>query len=319
MSMTNAYDPARHDNQIVAMYDTDTQARAARDALVSHGVSESAIQMVARGGDMGVTGGTEPEGMWGVVRSLFVPDSERAAYSHAVGHGHAMLVVTMTGGADRGDVIHVLEGTNPIDFDAKLQDWTSSGYDHSRPHADYLASTQGGTVKSVPAMTSTAVSDAGFDTRMGTAAPVTPAAARPAAATLPAVARGDTGSDTIEVVEERLRVGKREVTSGAVRVHSYIVERPVEAQVSLREEHITVDRNPTDHPADAAAFQERTIEARAMSEEAVVSKEARVVEEIALRKEATERVETVRDTVRHTEVKVEDVGTDAKPRSPLTP
>ena len=43
-----------------------------------------------------------------------------------------------------------------------------------------------------------------------------------------------------------------------------------------------------------------------MSEEAVVAKDVRVVEEIAIRKEATERVETVRDTVRETKVDIED-------------
>lgn len=192
MSTTTAYDPVQHDNQIVAMYDTDTQAHAARDALISGGVSADTIQVVARGGDLGMTDDTQAQDMWSAVRSLFIPDSERAAYSHAVGHGHAILVVTVMGGADRGNVIHVLEGTNPVDFDAKLQDWTSSGYDHSTPHADYLASTQG-------SMTATTTS--------------------PAA--------GGTDHDTSEATEERLRVGKREVADGAVRVRSYIVERPV--------------------------------------------------------------------------------------------
>ena len=301
MSQTT-YDPARHDNQVVAMYDTDIQARAARDALVASGVPETAIQMVARAGDMGMAAGAEGEGMWGAVRSLFVPDDERAAYSHAVGHGHAMLVVTTTAGVDRGNLVHTLEATHPIDFDAKLQEWSSTGIDHSTPHPDYLASTQasqgmatgvatgptaGGPLDSMAA-------DKGAVSMASTAAP---AMVAPLAAT---------GEDTIQVIEERLRVGKREVAAGAVRVRSYIVERPVEEQVRLREEHVTVDRHPVDRAAGTGAFQERTIEARAMSEEAVVTKEARVVEEIALRKEATERTETVRDTVRHTEVEVED-------------
>jgi len=39
----------------------------------------------------------------------------------------------------------------------------------------------------------------------------------------------------------------------------------------------------------------------------VVAKTARVKEEIALRKEATERVETVRDTVRREDVEIEQV------------
>ncbi len=55
---------------------------------------------------------------------------------------------------------------------------------------------------------------------------------------------------------------------------------------------------------EADAFQDRTIEARETAEEAVVAKDARVVEEIGLREEAEVRTETVRDTVRRTEVEV---------------
>ena len=58
--------------------------------------------------------------------------------------------------------------------------------------------------------------------------------------------------------------------------------------------------------AGGAAFQERTIEATERGEEAVVSKEARVVEEIGIRKDVDTRTETVRDTVRQQEVEVED-------------
>ena len=317
MSMsTSAYDPERHDNQIVAMYDTDTQARSAREALVKSGVPESAIQVVARGGDMGMTGGDDSDtGMWGAVRSLFVPDEERNSFTHAVGHGHAMLVVTPMGGMSRETVIHTLEGTNPIDFDAKLQEWDKSGYDYKTPHPAYVSSAQamqgsttGPTAGGMAAgMASTSAADAGYDTRMAATAPVAKPVTTPAVAMKPpAVAATAPNDGMIEVIDEQLRIGKREVATGAVRVRSYIVERPVEEQVRLREEHISVDRRPVDRPADGAAFQDRTIEARATSEEAVISKDVRVVEEIGLRKEASERVETVRDTVRHTEVEIED-------------
>ena len=131
-----------------------------------------------------------------------------------------------------------------------------------------------------------------------------PATAMPVATPAVATAPNDA---MIEVIDEQLRVGKREVAAGAVRVRSYIVERPVEEQVRLREEHISVDRRPMDRPADGAAFQDRTIE------EAVISKDVRVVEEIGLRKEASERVETVRDTVRQTEVEIEH-GTALAPK-----
>jgi stress response protein YsnF len=87
-----------------------------------------------------------------------------------------------------------------------------------------------------------------------------------------------------------------------------VVETPVEEQVTLREERVAVERRPADRALGDAdeAFQERTIEAEERSEEAVVSKEVRVTEEVVIRKEAEQRTETVSDTVRETKVEVED-------------
>ena len=143
-----------------------------------------------------------------------------------------------------------------------------------------------------------------------TAAPAVPVGlATPMAA--PAAAPAATGTgDTIQVVKEGLVVGKREVEGGAVRVTSHVVETPVEEKVALHEERVSVVRRPINRPltgAAADAFRERTVSATARSEEAVVGKEARVVEEIGIRKEAADRVETVRDTVRETKVDVEQV------------
>jgi uncharacterized protein (TIGR02271 family) len=118
-----------------------------------------------------------------------------------------------------------------------------------------------------------------------------------------------TDEEAIPIVEERLRVGKREVNRGRVRIRSYVVETPVQEQVALRQEHVEVERRHVDRPvtaADEALFRERTIEATESAEEAVVAKEARVVEELVVRKEAEERVQTVQDKVRRTEVEVED-------------
>jgi uncharacterized protein (TIGR02271 family) len=116
------------------------------------------------------------------------------------------------------------------------------------------------------------------------------------------------GEERIPIVEERLRVGKREVEHGRVRVRSYVVETPVQEQVTLHQERVEVERRPVGRPVAAGddAFRERTIEATEISEEAVVSKEARVREEVVIRKEAEERTETVQETVRRTEVEVED-------------
>ena len=119
------------------------------------------------------------------------------------------------------------------------------------------------------------------------------------------------GEARIPVIEEELRVGKREVEGGGVRVRTRVVERPVEEAVSLREERVNVERRPVNRPvseADLNAFREGSFELRERSEEVVLDKTARVVEEVAINKEVGERTETVRDTVRSTDVDVEETG-----------
>jgi len=117
--------------------------------------------------------------------------------------------------------------------------------------------------------------------------------------------------ERIPLVEETLRVGKRQVVEGRVRIRSYIVETPVTETVRLRDEHVHVERRPVDRPisADGDPFRERELEATETREEAVVSKDARVREELVMRRTADERDETVKDTVRRTEVR-EDRGDD---------
>lgn len=114
----------------------------------------------------------------------------------------------------------------------------------------------------------------------------------------------------LPVIEEELQVGKREVQTGGVRVTNRVTETPVAEQVSLREEHVNVERRPVNRPvsdADAIAFREGTIEVSEKAEQAVVGKQARVVEEVVIDKQATERTQTVRDTVKRTDVEVEDL------------
>jgi uncharacterized protein (TIGR02271 family) len=124
----------------------------------------------------------------------------------------------------------------------------------------------------------------------------------------------ETGDTAIPILEEELQVGKRQVQRRGVRIYSHVTATPVEEQVRLREEHVRVQRNPVNRPvseADADAFRERTIELTETAEEAVVGKQARVVEEVTVGKDVTERTETVRDKVRRTEVELEEVPGEA--------
>lgn len=112
-------------------------------------------------------------------------------------------------------------------------------------------------------------------------------------------------TETIPVIEEELQVGKREVEKGGIRLRTRIVENEAQEKINLREEKVHVERTPVDRPADATDLKEEQIEVTERAEVPVVSKEARVIEEVSLNKEVTETEKSIRDTVRSTEVDVE--------------
>ncbi len=124
-----------------------------------------------------------------------------------------------------------------------------------------------------------------------------------------------TGEHILPVIQEELKVGKRAVEGGGMRVYTRVSQTPVEEKVTLHQEKVTVERHPVNRPitdADTTAFKEQSIEMTETSEEAVVSKTARVVEEVVIGKTSTDRTETVRDTVRRTDVEVEKIAGETK-------
>ncbi len=124
------------------------------------------------------------------------------------------------------------------------------------------------------------------------------------------VTRAATENEVVlPIIEEQLAVGKRTVEKGAAQVRTSVQEVPVEKSVTLREENVTVERRPVDRAVENApgAFREGTIEVTTQAEVPVVSKEARVVEEVVVGKNVTEHQETIRDTVKRTEVDVDEV------------
>ncbi len=135
------------------------------------------------------------------------------------------------------------------------------------------------------------------------------------ATTLRTPVAGSLAGDKMQLSEEELVVGKRVVNRGGTRIRRFVVETPVEEQISLHDERVVIDRHPVTGAATAGVgdFSEKTIEMTESAEEAVVGKTSRVVEEISLRKEAVDRTETVRDTVRREDVKIEQI-----PGEPVT-
>jgi uncharacterized protein (TIGR02271 family) len=135
-------------------------------------------------------------------------------------------------------------------------------------------------------------------------------------------ARGDDGTapeDAMQLSEESLAVGKRMVNQGTTRIRRFVVETPVEQQVALHDERVTIERRPVteDRAVAGAAFSDKTIEMTESAEEAVVSKTVRVKEEISLKKEVTDRTETIRDTVRREDVEIVKVPGEGNNVDPL--
>jgi uncharacterized protein (TIGR02271 family) len=236
----------------------------------------------------------EETGFFASLKNLFLPDEDRYAYAEGLRRGN-VLVSAQVDEAEVDRAADLMEHAGAVDLDQQEASWRQSGW------TGYNASQH---AAAMPAASAATMATSASAATAGTAATMRGATAGAATG---AVAGRD---EVISVIEERLVVGKREVDRGRVRVRSYIVERPVEAEVRLHEERVQVERRPVDRPlteADrVAAFQERVIEASATAEEAVVGKEARVVEEIAVHKEVADRTETVHDTVRRTEVEVDE-------------
>jgi uncharacterized protein (TIGR02271 family) len=283
----------RTQSTVVAVFRNRSEAEAAASDLKANGFSSNNIFVSSDTSAVDATqqpGGVYSDaqahshehegGIVGWFKSVFGQEdteSDRPYYENAVSSGHTFLSVDVTDESiDRA--ASILSNHNPVDV-------------HEEAGSGEVRSS--GTAAQAPlAGASTAAATSG----------------RSAGTTT-----GRTGEDTgaIPVVREELKVGKRAVLRGGVRVYSRVVEQPVQESVQLHEERVRVDRAPVNREASAAdlrAGTEQVFEVKEYAEEPVVSKQARVVEEVRVHKDATERTETVRENVRHTEVNVENVG-----------
>lgn len=273
---------------IVAYFDSRAEAEAARSALAAEGIAASSLKLLPEEGSAYTRSSTQTSydhhkdegGFWSSLGNLVLPDDDRYTYAEGMSRGGVTLSVTADD-ADYDRVTEIVESHGSVDIDEREAEWKSKGW------SGYTSGTASGSTAGLglAAASSLKTTDAGYAGRDTTG-----------------------GDEVIQVMEERLRVGKRQVDKGKVRIRSYIVETPVQEQVSLRSERVFLERRPVDRAltGDEAAFTDRVIEAEEHREEAVVSKEARVTEEIGLRRQADERTEMVSDTVRRTEVEIDD-------------
>ena len=264
---------------ITAIYDSADDARRAEQQLLTLGLDRGDVRIINEGDGAGSDG--EHKGFWQTLKDMFT-DDDRETYAEGVRRGGYLLTANVE---DEyvDEAFEILEESNAVDLEERSEQWRSEGWDGTQRSVD--------TQQSIEPM-----ANASSTTQRGT---------------------GGETEEAIPVVRERLRVGKREVNRGGVRVRSYVVEEPVNEQVDLREERVEVERRPVGQAVQGNAgdlLQDRTIEVTENAEEAVIAKEAEVSEEVVVRKFEGTRTEGVSDTVRHTEVDVED--TRDAPQSP---
>ncbi|HWI59181.1 MAG TPA: YsnF/AvaK domain-containing protein [Bacillota bacterium] len=134
-------------------------------------------------------------------------------------------------------------------------------------------------------------------------------AATQTTASQPTAARTETtaGRETvIPLHEEQVRVGKRQVEAGGVRLRKIVRTETVQQPVDLQREEIQVERVPASgRPASEKPFEGKDIYLPLRREEAVVEKETHVREEVRARKTVGTEQQTVSSQVRKEDVEVE--------------
>ncbi len=263
--------------KVIGVFDSMDDANRVRERLVADGIPAGDIRMGPDEGTMSTSTTTtsgdheHDRGFFAWLKSLFTDEDDEYVHStsEAVRRGSCVLAVDARDETQAESVERVMQQHNAVDVDQRAERWRAEGW-------------------------------TSFD------------ATRPrlTGADLDRERQLNTEHERIPVVREDVRIGKREVMRGGVRVVTRVVERPVEEQVTLREEHAHVERHKVDRAATDAemrGMKEGTIEVTERSEEPVVQKTSRVVEEVEVGKQVGTRTEKVRDTVRETKVEVEQM------------
>ena len=305
--MTDLHMNGVHSRTITAFFDTRQAAQKATDDLVAVGIPKEHIRITE--GAVSGTGtdrveATEDRGFWDDLKDLFLPDEDRHGYAEGLRRGGYLLSVR----AEEAYYTHaldILDTDGAVDMDEREAQWRSSGWNNTTTRVTGTSDKAAATTDMKLASVSTAPPSAARP--VAASAPVTTAKA--SSATAAAVDTLQAGrNEVIPIYEETAQVAKRDVNHGRVRLRSYVVETPISEEVNLRNEQVQVERRPVDRPVSAAdvAFKDRVIEAEEHTEEAFITKETRVKEEISLRKTVENQSQTVVDKVRRTEVEVED-------------
>lgn len=280
---------------IVAVFDSDTSAAEAARELQQAGIPASSIRQYRRDGEIEQRQETQDSGggfwSWLLGEEGGTADLPRhhRSYDRSVDSGRAVLAVTIADDTQIHRAIELIDAHHPVEINEETEE------------GDEASSTAG--------LTTGAGTQTGAWASGNTRTAATSTSGSAGVRSTGSVADTAQGrrEETIPLAEEELEVGKRVVDHGTTRIRRYVVETPVEREVTLHGERVSVERRRpvagTEAPG-TAAFEERTVEVHESEEVPVVRKNAHVAEEVVVRREETERQEKVRDTVRREDVEI---------------
>jgi uncharacterized protein (TIGR02271 family) len=264
--------------KVVTLFDTAEHAEAAKRNLEKAGFSTNDISIVSKQGLPGSGATLREPGLWHRLFGSDIEEHEAKVYGKTVESGGVVLTLRAPE-TDVPKAVGILNQHNVVDVQNR------------------------------------AVETGVLPKAAATPDPPAVKAAVPAKPLTSDIAK----DEVLRLAEEQLQVGKRLVNEGTARIRRFVTEKPVEAQVKLHEEHAEVVRRAVSDPTYVKDidWSDKTIEVTETAEEAVVSKSARVAEEVVIGKKGTDRVETVRETVRRQQVEVERTpGEDRSQRPP---
>ena len=297
---------------VSAFYDTRSQAEAAVQALHELGILDSQIRLTQGQKAEVASSGTADQGFFAMLGEMFFPSDDRSAYAEGLTRGGILLTVLNLVEDESDDVMDILDDEGAVDMDERTTTWREEGWSEAHVNGgqvgtgDEFAGTTGfdeDGLRSAHAPSPSGASGVGGVASAGGGTDLPGSSASAWMGSSPGA--GTHGN--VEAVEDRLRVGKRDGSRGSVRVRSYVVEEPGSETGNLREERVEIDRRPLDRSVA------ETETAGEYDQEAAAAKEARVAEEIRLRRTTEQHKEAVLDALRHTEVEFDDDREDTLP------
>jgi uncharacterized protein (TIGR02271 family) len=268
---------------LVAVYDTEAHAEAAVKALKAAGFAESDISVFdndrLKAGRTALSAGVKEAGLWQRLFGADVYQHEASIYGQTVQDGGVVISVRVP----ESEVAHaraVLDIHRPVDVHDRAL--TAAVAPPARVEA---------IEKKLEAVPLAAMQTVAVSPKLAAAQP-----------------------DVLRLAEEQLQVGKEMAEAGRTRVRRFVTEREAAADVTLHEEHAEVLRKAISDPKYVAEIDwaDGTIEVIETAEHALVSKTARIVEEVSLRKIGSDHVETIKDKIRRQQVEIERIGPDGK-------